>query len=346
MAHEILGERFFNKSRELAWHKLGLHTEEEISAVEALRRIGEPIVTLEPIVAEIGSSKLRLELPDRAIVRHPIPDVEGEDEYVRFGIVGPEYQLITAGQLALIADEHVAKPVETMGFLRRGSIFFASFNLPAIDVKGDEIECYLGCVAPMDGLRSASVERWLNRVVCANTWTQATANSPEKYMVVHDGTALERLGTWMGEMYAQAVAEVELVQEALTLLADHKATVSDATKVATAAWPDPKQPRSNAPSDVMQVRSQRHELLTGYMQKRRDAAIELFKGRATGFESKAFKGTMFGAFQSVVEVETFRRGQGEITTAEQNVIGRRAETKRRALDTALQLVGVPRLRAS
>lgn len=336
MAHNLLGERFFTKDREPAWHRLGINEDVELTAREALERIGgEPATSLEPITVSIGGQTLTL--PERAIVRHPVPE---DDQYRVFGTVGPEYQLITAGDLVVVCDEFIAKPVETLGFIAKGSTFFASFRLPAIDVNGDEVECYLGAVAPMDGWRAASVEKWLLRVVCQNTFRAAQASAAEAYRVVHDDTARERLGTWMAEMYARAEDDVAVIREALAVLTGVKPKPREVTKVLTAAYPTPPKPRQNAPADVLEKRMGNWELDKAYAERRRDAAGELWLGRGTGMESPACKGTLYGLFQSVVELENNRRGGGDEQVAESNMIGDRAAAKDRALAAAYEIAGV------
>lgn len=218
MGHAIFGERFLSLRRP-AWHGLGLVTETEMSAREALIQVGGDLnVRLHANFTEIEGTLT--ELPSRSIVRYPTTD---DPEHVVLGQVGPDYHLLTPGEVADIWDEYVGQPIETLGILRRGALFFCTTKLPTLDIKGDEVERYLGVCSPMDGQRTASAEEWDVRVVCANTLKAAQAQARVSYRVVHDATAKERLGVWLKNAYEKAEQNYEVVKEAFELLAGKSA---------------------------------------------------------------------------------------------------------------------------
>jgi len=75
------------------------------------------------------------------------------------------------------------------------------------------------------------------------------------------------------------------------------------------------------------------------MKRRRDGARELFEGLGTGMDLKAAKGTMWGAYNAVVECEDYRRGKSEaVKIAESSMYGERAASKKRAFEYAVAQV--------
>ena len=335
--HEIFGERFMSL-RQPAWHGLGLVTKEEMNARQALAQIGGDLnVRLHPNFTLIEGELV--ELPGRSIVREPVLD---DPEHVVLGQVGAEYNLVTPGEIADIWDARVGKPIETMGVLRRGALFFCTTRLPTLDIKGDEVERYLGVCSPMDGQRTASAEEWDLRVVCSNTLRAAQAQARVAYRVVHDAGAKERLGVWLQDAYQTAEMNYETVKEVFTLLAERRVHESAALSVIRRAYPEPRLPRRNAPDDVMEVRAERFERAQVRVRRRRETALELFKGDGTGMNSPAAKGTLWGLYNAITETECYRKGsmQGGLEaeaarTAEDTLFGRRAETMERAFAACL-----------
>lgn len=337
MSDNIFGERFIS-NRIPAWHNLGRVATEPMGAMEALTEMGEPVTTLEPITTIVNGEVF--ELPNRVIMRHPTDD---DPEYVPFGIVGNEYHLLLASDVCSVWDEFVAQPIETIAFLARGSNFFITSKLPAIDVKGDEVEMYLGATAPLDGSKMASTEVWPLRVVCANTLSMAQARAADAYRVIHDRNAKVKMGEWLLNMYQQAEANTALMKEAFEVLAGFKPNESQVTDTLKAAYPDPKLPRNNAPESVMKGRYKDWEWYKGRQEVFRKNALELFQGAGTGMATKAAGGTGWGLFNAVVETEDYRRGWNKDGEEAQRVaasamMGERADNKRRAYSQLLAYV--------
>lgn len=342
MSHDIFGQRFYNRSNEPAWHGLGVNNPEELPALHVLREmLGEPVVTLQPVYTKVDGDA-EFQLPwHRVVLRHP---TEEDPEYRPFSVVSKDYHLITSGDVCRVWEENVKDPrtgafvpVETMGFLRNGSTFFITSRLPAIDVKGDEVEMYLGAQAPLDGVRAASTERWPLRVVCANTlrMAQERTGDADRYRIVHDELALERMGAWLGEMYERAVGETELVREALTVLADVDALERDVDRVLLAAYPDPAPLVRQAPEHVLAEREKRRDQLKARVVRYRDGARDLFDGKGVGMSHPACKGTLYGLYQAVAEVEGYRKGwnrdgREQELVAESLLMGPRGATIQRA----------------
>lgn len=340
MTAGIFGERFASY-RQPAWHRLGEVLEKQMSAVQALRKIGgdDQIVTMEPVQVKVAGKTIAL--PDyRAVMRHPTPD---DDEYRVFNVVSKDYQPITMADVASIADEFVAEHVETIGILGQGERGFLTFKLPAIDVRGDEVEMYLGATYSFVG--AATVEVWPLRVVCQNTLAIAQARAETAYRVVHDETAKERMGAWMADAYNEAKAKSDLLREAFTALAKARTTPAGVKKVIAAAYPDPKTPALNAPNDVIEQREKYYEQQVRRIGVFRSEANRLIAGDMTGFDKKAVKGTYWGAVQGIAEMENYRKAsfiggkEGE-KAATAVLFGARRDVMSRATATALDLAKV------
>lgn len=345
MSDDIFGQRFYNRSHEPAWHRKGITMMADLSAREALEMLSPPVVTKEPLYIMQGDEPMATGFW-HVITRHPTED---DPRYRFWAVGGPDYELVTAQDVARVWDEHVRDPrtgarvpIETMGFLREGAWFFVATKLPAIDVKGDEVEMYLGTVAPLDG-RAITTEQWPYRPVCANTLRLAMDNAVERYRIVHDKEALSRMGRWLGQMYARAVDNVAVIKAALEALADVRALEADVEHILRQAYPDPPPVRMDAPDEVLLERAKRREALSNRLSAYRAAARELWEGRGTGMDLPATRGTLYGLWQAVAETECWRRGWNragneDAIVAEQVLIGPRGEAIKRAFSAALELV--------
>lgn len=340
MAANIFGKRFTSRERPAWWDvgKQNVH-HEDMTARKALTTIGEYDVETVPLILNpaAGSDLLGHDIPvaHRAIVRHPVTD----DPQPRvFGVVGPEYQLITPRDVAVLWDEHVAQPIQTMGALRNGSMLFVTTALPSLDVKGDPVENYMGLFSPMDGARAASVEVFPVRVQCENTLKLAQSMATEVYRVVHDEHAKERLGTWLTGVYEEATMRVAVIAEAFDILAGRSVTKREANTVLSVAYPEPNLPRQDAPADVMDERMERWEKSRDRVLRRRDSAYGLFDGGSVNMTAKATKGTTWGLYNAVAETEDWRRTNAGVDSVTENLlIGHRAEVKRRTFEACMEL---------
>jgi hypothetical protein len=330
----IFDDRFTSRDRPGWWDVGAEHVHHEAwSAVQALESIGEYDVQLVPLRATYAGSPLAI--PNRAIVRSPI---EHDDQPRVFGIAGPEYVLVTPRDVAELWDASVGQAVETMGALSKGELFFVTAKLPTIDVKGDEVENYMGLISPMDAMRAASVEVFPVRVVCTNTLNLAQSLATEVYKVVHDEHVKDRLASWLTQVYDEAVLKVQVVQEAFDILAGRKVKAPEVAEVLLAAYPEPNIPSPNAPEDVMKERLHRWEGKRDRIIRRREAARGLFEGDGTGMNTAATKGTSYGLYNAIAETEDWSRTVADIdSVTESLLIGPRAVVKRRAFDACMAL---------
>jgi len=308
---------------------LGRVAEKEMGAMEAFKEISEYEVYLQE--AKAGGIKL-----DRnAILRRPTTD----DPVTRvFGIVGKDYTLLTPQDVCSIYDERVAQPVETIGALGYGETFFLSTYLPTVDVKGDEVENYLLISNPMTGLASAEIRVTPVRVVCENTLIASDRLATEKLRIVHDATAKVRFGEWLQETYDNAATMAKILGDLFTAMTSVRVRTADAQKLFEASYPTPTKPRTNAPLAVMEQRTKWWEENVNLMARRREGAKMLFEGMGTGMDTKAAKGTLWGAYNAVVECEDYRKGRSDEQMGASALFGERAQAKKRAFEYAVTQV--------
>ncbi len=328
MAHNLFSERFLD-ARRPAWHHLGIVAEREMGAAEALKEIGEYEVYLHE--AKAG----KVSLDRNAILRRPTED----DPVTRvFGVVGKDYTLLTPQDVCDIYDERVAQPIETIGALGYGETFFLSTYLPSVDVKGDEVENYLLISNPMTGLASAEIRVTPVRVVCENTLVASDRLATEKLRIVHDATAKARFGEWLQETYEVAETTAKVLKDLFVAMASTRVRAQEAQALFEASYPIPAKPRQNAPTAVMEQRIKWWDENVNLMTRRREGAKTLFEGMGTGMDTKAAKGTLWGAYNAVVECEDYRKGRNEDQIGASALFGERAQAKKRAFEFAVAKV--------
>lgn len=328
MGHNLFGDRFAD-ARKPAWHGLGTVFNDELTASEALERVGSYHVKLVPATAD------GIPLDKHAIIRTPTQD---DPEHRVFGIVGEKYTLLTPQDICSIYDEQVAKPIETIGALGHGETFFVSTQLPTLDVKGDEIENYLLISNPMTGLMSAEIRVTPVRVVCQNTLIASDHMATQKLKIVHDRTAKQRMGEWLRETYSFAETTAKVLKDLFEVMADTKLKDADARQLFEASYPSPPAPKKNATDKIFEQRLRWWDENVKLMDRRREGAKMLYEGMGTGMDTKAAKGTLWGAYNAVVETEDYRRGRNEDQVGASAVFGERAASKKRAFAYAVDLV--------
>ena len=336
MSHDIFGERFYSLD-EAAWHRLGVVGDEPLPALKVLEQMGEPVYTLEPIMAALPGGGGHINLEERAIVRHPTPD---DDQFVPLGIAGPEYQLFTPGDCARIWDEAVARPVETLGFLARGGRFFLTSHIEDVSVRGDEVKLYQYALVELDGRRANEYGITGVRIVCANTLKFGQEAATERFRIVHDRHTRERMASWMTEMNDLAGQKVHMLTEAFDILAGHTVTDEEIYEVLDAAYPTGQEPRRDCPPAEYEKRMQRYEARAKQVGRYQAGAARLFAGEGKGMNEVATRGTAWGLYNAVVETEDYRRPSNRSTEesqAESRMFGERAQVKERAYVSAIEV---------
>jgi hypothetical protein len=328
MSASLFGERFLD-ARKPAWHNLGivLDGKEKVTATDAYSRLGKYEVGLHPVKAD------GLDLKQQAIIRETTPD---DPERRLFGVTGPDYHLITPDDICTIWDERVGQPIETVGCLGLGETFFVSTFLPTLDVKGDEIENYLTVANPMVGTKAADVFVSPVRTVCANTLAAGLIQAVERFRIIHDKYAKQRMGDWLQLAYEEAETTAKMLQEAFLILASARVSEHAAQGIFDQAYPHPKRPPLNAPPETMELRNKWFEENVSLMNRRRAGALELFQGKGTGMDTKAAKGTAWGVYNAVVETEDYRTGRDDKQIAESAMFGERMKHKKKAFEASME----------
>ena len=328
MAHEIFGERFFGR-RVPAWHRIGTVLDQGLSARAALDLVGEYWVDLQDLRTVRG-----VDVPLKAIVRYPTED---DPVHKIFGVVGPDYTLITPHDFCAIWDEHVGEPVETLGALKEGRILFVSAILPSFKVRGDEVANYLLAVGPMTGDEAAEVRVTPVRVVCNNTLIASARMASETYRIVHDQTAKERLGRWLTYVWQRVEAMSKKLQKAFDAMAACNLSGGEHESLIPKLYPYPNYPSENALPEVARDRVERWQQMMKTVDLRRWALRELLAGAGTGLDQPACRGTAWGLYNAVAELEDYRYYRQDKSAAFDAIYGDRARVKERAFEMCLSV---------
>jgi len=310
MAHNLFGERFFSY-RKPAWHGLGQVLDEQLSASQAFDLIGAYDVTTERLFTSTG-----LETDFNAIVRMPTADDNAKRV---FGVVSTTYQLVSPRDVCGSWDAAISRNVETIGAIAGGATLFVTTKLPTLDVNGDEVDNYLLLVSPMSGNEALQVRVAPVRVVCQNTLIAAKAASTESYRIVHDENALQRTREWLAHVYDKAIENVDAINRSFRAMAETRVKSKDVDNILELTYTMPKLPRRDCPETVYAERMQNYENTAKRIAPRREAARELFEGKGVGSDSKAARGTVWGLYNAVAELENYG-GKGSIASRAESLI--------------------------
>lgn len=320
----------------------GIDPSRQYTAREVLALLKGPGILKLPLqtIAERQDGS-HIAVPAYAIVRSPFGS---HKEEATLGIVRDGYNLVTPEQVSDMWDERTGKPVETAAFLRDAKMFLLTAKLDPIDVRGDALQTYLGLHTWMDGMTASTALTSFVREVCMNTVQLAHANAKQMARFVHDAYILERMGRWMAEVIEVAEHGLPALQQAMQVLADYRLQdpKREVVHVLTAAYPTPVKPVPDPylGKDYADLRQKKWEQEARLVTDRRQAALELFRGRGRGMESVAAAGTAWGLYNAVIEVEDWRGGgKGAVSDARAAAIlvGERAEAKGRAYTAAMQV---------
>ena len=337
MAHNIFGNRFYG-SRTPAWHKLGIVSDKDQSAVESLTAIGggywfekRPVtVMLNGVSTETG---------DWAIVRSPLPD-DAEERV--FGYTTDRYELLQPLDACELFDTKVNRPVETLGMLGKGERMFLTWKMPSFDVvKDDTVNTYGFVALGFDAVMGSSLNVVTIRVVCQNTWMAAireAENSKERgrgriYSGKHTKNMKFELGEWMGYVQAEAERQVAMTKDffgrlAATPLSEEK----EVYQLLFAAFPDPEPLSSTAyiPDSLRGKKVEKIEADKEIAERNRAGIANLLFGQGTQITPD-----YWGLFNATTEY--FNYGQVEKKPASTSILmGNRATNMNAMAEVLLQ----------
>lgn len=289
MSHMLFGDRFAQRGDKPAWTKIGFQAGDRyISASEAYGR--NPYrVEVTPVYTEIGlpgrtpfeTIPTKLELAYQSIIRFPTPD---DERTLCFGVVGPEYKLITPGDLCNIWDEVVQAGIETLGALKDGREMFITVKLPSFEVNGDEHDNYMVLHAPWDGIHAYRVFTTPIRVVCNNTLMLGIEMAGEAFKVKHDGGSEKRLRMWLDGIVQRAEAKTKGITETLTLMGQVDLPKPDALRLIEKALPLPNTPRMTPSMDTNKKREEAWEIAAKSVRRTREQVKVLYEGMGYGMD--------------------------------------------------------------
>jgi hypothetical protein len=337
MAHNIFNERFYSL-RQPAWHGLGTIGEAEQTATEIFNAMQPYIVTLEPVFTKVG--KIKLQLPNNVITRHPIPD---DPNFRSFGIVGPDYTMVDPLRTCEIWDEATQKSVETLGVLGQGESIFITTKLPSFSIKGrsdgagDDVDSYLLLHSPY-GDGAIQVRVTPVRVVCQNTLIAAKSASTESFRIIHDKDVESRLAGWMTGIVQRAESKSAALAEVFNYMASTTIDDETAEDALKRIYVDPRKPSYVPDQTVMERREKAYEADVKAKAGWRERVIEDWQGQGMGMDSDVLNGTVWGLYNAVVEIEDYRPTTGVVGDSRQwnTLFGDRSKTKELAYEQLFQ----------
>jgi hypothetical protein len=331
MSHDIFGERFIS-NREPAWHGLGKSNVGDINAVDALRLAGGYRVEKLPLFTQIvltNGKPARLRLDDQAaIIRYPTDD---DPRYVTFGVVADTYELLDPWQFAQMWDDRVRRNIETLGVISDGKTIFITTKMPSLFVKGDDreqVDNYLIAHSPMTGSDAAQARVSPVRVVCQNTLALSRSMATQSCRVIHNGTAIKRLGDWLEGVWVTAETQLAEMAAAFEVMASSGPDGGkEVDMILRAIYPEPKASELLVQDDVLARRVLRNTRRTNQMGDRREAVLSLFEGDGTGKDTAATKDkTWYWLYNCITETENYRNARSPLSAAQDIMFGKRHNT--------------------
>lgn len=283
--------------RQPAWHGLGQVSADRVGAVEAFERLGPYEVLLERIDSE-----------SLEIVRLPTAD---DATRRSFGQVDPGYVLVPPAELTALWDRHTGQPIETLGALQRGQCLFLTMRLNTREVRGDPVANYLVLAHWMSAHRTSAVFLTPVRVVCSNTLRFAEHRARVRIDLAPTVGLRERIAEQLPLAIRGAHMRSFSLHSQFELMAGRRLTTAEAASVAAAAYPDDS--------------------------SLRQAALDLFDGAGRGMDHPAARGTVWGLYNAIAELENFREGDTDAQVASDVLFGSRAIAMGTAFEAGLAL---------
>lgn len=340
-AHALFNERFVSRSGP-AWHGLGTIFEEaeQVTAVQAFD-LAPYDITLQPlttsVVNPLSGALTTMELAQRAIIRWPVPD---DAEFRNFGIVGPEYDLISPRDFCEIFDNAVRMPISTYGALKHGSEIFICIEMPGFAVHGDDYKNYLIVHSPWNALNAYKVIVAPVRVVCNNTLMMSMELAGESFKVRHTNKARTELSKWMAGIYQRASARTDGIVKVLERFSEIKIDSATVDELIELAFPMPNKPQVVPDREIMAKRQERWEIAATQVRRYKEQVKVLYEGKGWGMESDATAGTLNGFYQAAVEAQDWGPAKKGTTVAYDSLFGGRADNKIAAFNVAYNYAGL------
>lgn len=350
MPDNILGQSFVG--RQVAWHGLGtvIPRDQPLSVLDAMEMAGANYkVELQPIVIETSWGKV--DTGRVAIMREPIP---ADPEIRNFGVAKEGYAVVQNfefGQMVADLGERENWPIETVGVLGKGELFFISLLASSVEIKGDgEVTIYFLISEGKDGGTATKIVCTPVRVVCANTLIMGLQQATMSASVIHRGDVAGEL-QWNMDVVAQMKKAQDAVTAAMEIMANPKA-VLDGDEVASileAAYPSvipdtrgTARVRELLGSSITIDEARRKGMEVKV--SRSDAWKETVKEYRAGAQAKllifndeypAVANTPWAVYNAIAENEQYRKGKNQAVVARDLVFGGyRGNNVKNAFDAA------------
>jgi hypothetical protein len=374
--HNVLGNQFYAFRGGPAWHRLGNVSivDENIGAVDAFNRSdgaaevdirkfdaaaieqdenGKWHIVFDPnefVTHDDGTtSRVPLIIPGKAMFRGP--HIE-EDRARFFNIVSDDHHNLTNLEIceALDAVGVTAQwPVETMGLLDLGKAFFITLNAGEWDIKGDPMKMFLFVREGKDATRSFNIGITPVRIVCQNTERLGLDLAEINIRIPHTRGIRDSLNFYAGLLPAIKDG-TERIKAARSRLAEFKVSQDQAKEVFAQVWEYPTEPQEvrilNDAADTILTEDQlkrltmvkeRHERNCGYQDRFREAAVNLLEQRNDEIQPRELAGTAHVVFNTITEMENYRRGHGNTNTVESILQGSRQAAMTRGFKALVAL---------
>lgn len=311
MTDNIYGNNVYSLRKQM-WHGKGTVSEVEQTAEEVIATMDAVSYELRPFSIKLNGKTYKES--DYGIVR-----ISADGEAL-LGHTKGRYNITQPARYAEIFDENVGKPVETLGFLgKKAEKMFITWQLPNLDVHGDEIETFGFLAVGYDGKFGEKVILTNVRVVCQNTWGMAIAGTEVKqaddrmgvaYSGKHCYTSHEKvLASWLRFVQKDAEQRVAIQQGLFRKMEDTPISADTAYGLFAKVYPYASELSAYYPDDLRGDKEEKIAFTNEKVDESRDLAMSLFQGAGI-----AITPTVWGALNSVTEAENHHRPSKKDTT--------------------------------
>lgn len=329
------------------------------SAIEALKDVG----MLKEIV---HACPMTITLPDGTIynsdklvmMREPIPGVD--DNWQQFKTISDNYNIVTPQRIGELLDADpnpLSKtwPVNTLGMLGKGERLFITLKMEGSAPLGDEHERhdhYLFIADDYRGNGSISIMETAVRVVCNNTWNMAFDNSKRRMTFPHIGDPDKMMELRIQLEKAAIAARKETVEQLEAMMQFYLDEEQRKQVVEAAFRTGEKDPIIEMAASV-NVQGVSQELLDWSAQRAKNAEYAYNHSQARNLEHRVnvmqlfqkfndeqprCANTAYALLNAVNEYSDFRKGRGKDNRPMQVLFGGRAQEKKRAYQTVMQMM--------
>jgi hypothetical protein len=272
--------------------------------------------------------------------------VEG-DKVTLIGTTKDRYKLLQPVEYIAKFDNVIGKPCETLGFLgANADKLFITWKLKAIDVHGDAVELYGLVSLGFDGKYGNHLYVTGVRTICQNTHARAIADATKTEnqgfganshgaVVTTKHTQVDHLdvlGYWMKFVDEETERQAALTQALFCKMEEKKLTIDDAYGFFAKVHPYPDDPRTYIPAELVSKEN------TEYANGRADADQnrEILMALFTGSEGIGITKTLYGAYNTVTQMQNHHIMAKKNQGVESILIGARGKVMDKAFQIAVE----------